>query len=232
MRWSPLTSRVLALATWASNRFTDAIMPVSCVFCGAPQQQKVTTCEGCHGDLPWTSPVHDLPPLEVAIAPLEYAFPIDAAIKAMKFRRKLFYAPAFAELLLTCFDRLPNDVDALLPMPLHWLRHATRGFNQAAEIAGPLRRATGLPMVANVVRHRSTPFQSGLAASQRKRNLRSAFRVKSTISYRHVLIVDDVITTGESCRQLANVVLKAGAKKVSALAVARALLQEPAPAGD
>jgi ComF family protein len=109
-------------------------------------------------------------------------------------------------------------------MPLHWTRHATRGFNQAAEIARPIERATGLPLLTKVVRHRRTPFQSGLAAKQRKRNLSSAFRLVGTIDYRHVLIVDDVITTGESCRQLAKVVLAAGAEKVSALAVSKTVL--------
>jgi ComF family protein len=156
------------------------------------------------------------------IAPYEYAFPIDAAIKALKFRRKLFYAPALAHLLMLSLPAFPDDVDALLPMPLHWRRHGLRGFNQATEIARPIRRATGLPFIRNVVRRRNTPFQSGLTAAQRKRNLKSAFAVKGDLCHRHVLIVDDVITTGETCRQLADVLLGAGVKRVSVLAIARA----------
>ena len=161
-------------------------------------------------------------PLTSVSAPLEYAFPIDAAIKAMKFNRRLFYAPAFGRLLAGCFEGLPDDVDALAPVPLHWRRHAMRGFNQAAEITRTIREVTGLPLVTNVTRHRHTPYQSGLTSAQRKRNLRSAFVVKGTIDYSHVLIIDDVITTGETCCQLAGALLDAGAKKVSALAIARA----------
>jgi ComF family protein len=124
--------------------------------------------------------------------------------------------------LILSLDELPEHIDALLPMPLHWRRHAARGFNQAMEIARPLMAATGLPLVTSVARQRSTPYQSGLSASQRRRNLDAAFVAKGAVTYRHVLIVDDVITTGETCRQLALVLLEAGAERVSALAIARA----------
>lgn len=225
MRWAPVTSKALALTTSLATRAFDAVFPVSCVFCGNRQEDRLTVCIGCHGDLPrLTDSQPPVTPLEAVVAPFEYAFPVDAAIKAMKFRRRLFYAPAFAHLLMMSFADLPEDIDALLPMPLHWRRQAMRGFNQAAEIARPIRAATGLPLVKNVIRHRSTPYQSGLTASQRKRNLASAFRARGPVSYAHVLIIDDVITTGETCRQLARVVLGAGAQKVSAIAVARTLV--------
>jgi predicted amidophosphoribosyltransferase len=122
--------------------------------------------------------------LKLVVAQLEYAFPIDAAIKAMKFKRKLHYVPAFAQLLMHGFAELPDDIDALVPMPLHWRRHATRGFNQATEIARPIGTKTGLPLFTNVRRRRSTPFQSGLSAAQRKRNLESAFAIKGKVHYR------------------------------------------------
>jgi len=162
-----------------------------------------------------------MPPLTSAVAPLEYSFPIDVAVKKMKFKRRLLYAPAFGYLLMQSFATLPDDVDALMPVPLHWVRHAMRGFNQAAEIARPVQAATGLPIVANV-RRRQTPYQSGLSAAQRKRNLTSAFTVHGAVDYRHVLIIDDVITTGQTCCQLARVLLDAGVEQVSVLAIARA----------
>lgn len=199
--------------------------PVSCVFCASRQRGKAPVCEGCFDDLPWSDAASaTMAPLTTIVTPLEYAFPIDAAIKAMKFNRRLFYVPALAHLLMQGAARLPGDIDALLPMPLHWRRHALRGFNQAAEIARPIRKAVGLPVVTNVGRCRSTPYQSGLTAAQRRRNLTSAFVANGSVDHRHVLIVDDVITTGETCRQLAITLLAAGAEKVSALAVARALL--------
>ena len=223
----------------------DLIMPRRCVFCGVRTGvAEESVCSSCRSDLPWienscrtcAEPLQvELPngvscaacqkrppPLIRCVAPLEYSFPIDIAIKSLKFNRKLFYAPALSELLCSCSSSLPRDIDAILPVPLHWRRKAARGFNQAMELGRPLARHLGLPLVHGVYRQYATPFQSGLTASERSRNLRRAFASKRVISRKHVLIVDDVITTGATTRQLANVLLASGVEKVSAVAVARA----------
>ena len=161
-------------------------------------------------------------PFEAAVAALAFEFPIDAAIRQFKFHRKLYYAEAFGELLCRAAATLPGDVDALLPVPLHWLRHGIRGFNQAAEICRPLQRATGLPVIRNVKRLRRTPYQSGLGARERRRNLVGAFAVHSEMRANHIVLVDDVMTTGETCAQLARELLDRGVPKVSVLALARA----------
>lgn len=206
--------------------FDNALMPLRCVFCGIrtrPPERYI--CEGCYGDLQKipSPPPPESSPLEFDVAAVAYAFPVDVAIKAMKFQRRLFYAPAFAELLCTAARALPDDIDAVLPVPLHWRRRWFRGFNQAVEIARPVAKCLGVPLVGNVRRKRATPFQSGLSARERARNLRSAFVVRGLLPFRHVLIIDDVITTGTTVRQLARVMRRAGVKKVSALAVARAV---------
>ena len=222
-----------------------SLMPRRCVFCGVVRAGgELLICPGCDADLPRVR--HQCPgcaqplatalaggvvcadcqarpsPFAAVVAPLHYEFPIDAAIKRYKFQRRLYYAPAFGELLRPAFAGLPEDIDALLPVPLHWLRHGIRGFNQAAEICSLLKKSTGLPVIRNVRRLRATPYQSGLSARERRRNLRSAFAVRGTITARHVLIVDDVITTGETCKQLAAVLRAHGVEKISALAIARA----------
>jgi ComF family protein len=203
----------------------DALMPLRCVFCGSrsrPPERYI--CVGCHGDLPFIESA--LPPasspLEDDVAPLAYEFPVDAAIKALKFRRKLFYAPALSELLIEACPNLPDDIDAVLPVPLHWRRRWRRGFNQAYEIGKPVARHLAVPLVRGVRRSRATPFQSGLSAHERARNLRSAFRVRGELAHEHVLIVDDVVTTGTTVCELARVLRRAGVARVSALAVARA----------
>ncbi len=180
-------------------------------------------CEACLSDLPWQRAAckSDMSPFVAAVAPLEYSFPVNAALKALKFKRRLDYVPAFAELLRRMLSELPDDIDALLPVPLHWRRHVMRGFNQAVELCEPLRKQTGLPVVPGIKRVRPTSKQSGLDAIERRRNLQHAFAAGDPVDRRHVLIIDDVITTGETCRQLAKVVLAAGAEKVSVLAVAR-----------
>lgn len=201
----------------------DKLMPLRCVFCGTRAREgERSICRACLEDLPWTG-APDMPVtagLACVIAPLAYEFPVDAAIRAFKFRRKLYYGPAFAELLCAASVHLPRDVDAVLAVPLHWRRKWLRGFNQALEIARPLARHLGLPVIHNVRRCRATPSQSGLSAAQRRRNLRAAFAVRGSLPHRHVLIVDDVITTGSTMQRVAGVLAEAGVPNVSGMAAA------------
>lgn len=206
------------------RRLDSAILPPRCALCGMGcDDEYASLCSGCRDDLPFSrDPAQPHAPLAVTVAPLQYTFPLDAAIKALKFGRKLYYVPMFAALLVDAFRHLPPNVDALLPVPLHWWRHVTRGFNQSEELCKPLRRASGLPMLRCVARRRATAFQSGLRASERRNNLRGAFRMRKPLGYRHIVIVDDVITTGETASELARLLLSHGARSVSALALARA----------
>ena len=175
-------------------------------------------------DLPWNEPARSPVPdiFDCSVAMTHYSFPIDVAIKLLKFKRRLFYAPALAEILCRALPILPDDIDAVLPVPLHWRRKATRGFNQAMEIAKPLAKSMGVPLIRNVQRKRATPFQSGLDAAARARNMRHAFKTKRLKSYTHILIVDDVVTTGATVRTLARLLLCSATTKVSVLTVARA----------
>jgi ComF family protein len=205
--------------------FDNAVMPLRCVFCGMrTREPEKHICAGCDAELPRieSPPPPVSSPFHTVVAPVAYDFPVDAAIKALKFKRKLYYAPAFAELLCEACRELPGDIDAVLPVPLHWRRRWFRGFNQAYEIGKPVARYLGLPMVRGVIRRRATPSQSGLNARERARNLRRAFVVRRAIPHRHVLIIDDILTTGATVRQLASVVRAGGSDKVSVLTVARA----------
>ena len=225
MRKAAIYAGALNVAARISRGVEELIAPNACAFCGDMVAARAPpVCAGCYADLPWVRPRFNLAPFVVALAPLEYSFPVDAAIKRLKFQRKLFYVPAFVRLLEAAMQELPDDVDALLPMPLHWRRQAFRGFNQAGEISRGIAKATGLPIIRNVARGRHTAYQSGLPAAQRRRNLKQAFRVKGDLDWQHVLIVDDVITTGETCRELARAILDAGVERVSAVAIARAEL--------
>jgi ComF family protein len=174
-------------------------------------------------DLPWNEPAISPTPgtFERSIAMLHYTFPVDVAIKALKFKRRLFYAAAFSEVLCRAESLLPDGVDALLPVPLHWRREAYRGFNQATEIAKPLASLLGLPLLRGLRRSKATPFQSGLAATDRTRNLRGAFGATRAIRHSHVLIVDDVLTTGATVRAVAKALRANGVSEVSVLTVAR-----------
>lgn len=220
-------------------------LPRACVLCGT-QPIPDYFCRGCRSDLPWIGDACGRcgqplaaalpdgtacaacqarpPAFARACAPLLYAFPVDAALGALKFRRRLFYAPAFGSLLPPLHGELFADADALLPVPLHTRRHAVRGFNQATELCRELRRTSGLPIISNVRRRKFTRPQTGLGAAARRRNMKAAFELRGVLCYRRPLLIDDVITTGETCHQLARTLLAEGAESVGVLAVARAAL--------
>ncbi len=203
----------------------DFLAPPSCVFCGVSGEKgESSICRDCYADLPWNEPA--LSPrrsvFESSVAMLNYSYPIDVAIKSLKFNRKLFYAAALSEILCDGCVLLPDDIDAVLPVPLHWRRKMTRGFNQATELAKPVAKELGVPLLRGVVRQKATPFQSGLKASERSANMKDAFSLRRALTFEHVLIVDDVITTGATLRQLGKLLLRNGVGKVSALAAASA----------
>ena len=98
-----------------------------------------------------------------------------------------------------------------------------RGFNQSIEISRVIAKRSGIPLEYDaVVRHRRTSAQTGLDAKQRKKNITGAFTLVQAIDYRHVLIIDDVMTTGATVEELARLLKKSGVMRVGVLTIARA----------
>ena len=99
-----------------------------------------------------------------------------------------------------------------------------RGYNQALELAKPLARALGIPLDRDLLtRTRATPAQTGLDAAARRRNLRGAFSLTATRTLpEHVVLLDDVMTTGATLRECAQALRRAGAARVDVWALARA----------
>lgn len=187
-----------------------------CCCCGqpldAPPLQDIP-CGACQ-----TKP----PSFDIARTPCRYEFPIDAALKKLKFNRRLAFAPPLAALLIPFIETELKECDVLVPVPLNHWRQARRGFNQAEELCRSISRRAGLPVYKDANRHRATSPQSGLSAAERVRNVRDAFAIGVLKPYRHPLIVDDVVTTGATCDEMAKALRKAGAESVSVVAVARA----------
>jgi ComF family protein len=116
-----------------------------------------------------------------------------------------------------------QQFDLIVPMPLHWRRRVGRGFNQSEALARILSKRTGLPVKCAVRRRKPTPPQAGMTAAERRANVSGAFRVRSKndIDGRHVLLIDDVLTTGATAGACAAVLKRAGAARVTVLTLAR-----------
>ncbi len=223
----------------AFARVERALWPPVCVFCRSSHvPDGGHLCPGCRGDLPLSprscrscalpldeaGPVCAVcldrqTPVERVHAAFRYAFPVDAAVRAVKFAHRLEYLPVLAEGMRVL---VPGACDLLVPVPLARRRHARRGFNQAVELARCLD--SPLPIANNVLRTRHTPPQTGLDAAGRRQNVRGAFDVRGTLAGSYPLIVDDVMTTGATVFELARCLKRHGAERVAVLVAARRAL--------
>ncbi|MGA9063078.1 MAG: phosphoribosyltransferase family protein [Terracidiphilus sp.] len=156
------------------------------------------------------------------------------AIHALKYDRlhpaSRGLGPMLAEAIAQLAGEAPDEM-LVVPVPLHRSKYAQRGFNQArslaAEALGFLRkshpqwRLTLAP--TTLMRLRATESQAGLTPRQRRLNVRSAFSVSdpSLVKVRHVLLVDDILTTGATARAAAQTLLRAGAASVWVATLAR-----------
>jgi ComF family protein len=128
---------------------------------------------------------------------------------------------------------LPRDerVDAIVPMPLHWRRWITRGYNQSELLAREVSARAGLPVERLLSRSRNTPVQAGLTSRERRLNVRNSFAVPdpARVGGRCLLLIDDVLTTGATLNAASGALKQAGAARIAILTLARADRRNPYP---
>jgi ComF family protein len=169
-------------------------------------------------------------PFERIVAMGLYDDPVKTLIHAMKYQKAWPVAEYLSERLVESREaarRLLTDCDALVPVPLHFTRQLTRGYNQADLIAQRLRKLSGqwrprrIPVIQSLGRIRATETQTHFhSQAQREQNLREAFAVvapEKSIRGKSLVLVDDVMTTGATLRSAARELRKAGAQRVCAI---------------
>jgi len=196
----------------------ERIAPPWCRCCGAPLGIE-GLCGACR---------IRRPRFAYARAALLYGDLVREAIHAFKFGGRRGLAIPLGDLLAGLgLCALPGAApDVLVPVPLHPRRARERGYNQALLLARRLERAWRVPVVADtLVRAVPTLPQADLDAAARRRNVRDAFVVSrpARITGRHVVLVDDVLTTGATAGECASSLYRAGAAAVGVLTVARTL---------
>lgn len=179
---------------------------------------------------PWRCPScrrHPLP-VEQVVVGVDYAFPWDRLIADFKFRDRVDLAAPLADLIVAALGAGPSlpSPAVLVPVPLSPPRLAERGYNQAARLARALAARLSLPMdERSLSRPIDRQHQADLGRRERLRNLRDSFlvepRQRDALAGQHVLLVDDVMTTGATLMAAAGELRRAGAATVQALVVAR-----------
>ena len=163
---------------------------------------------------------------ECAVAPYKSRGIVRDCIHAFKYNNALHLCPQLAAWLAETLNdpRITSCIaDAFIPVPLHHVRFREREFNQAEELARLLAKQTNIPMWHALKRIRYTTTQTKLDRSERMENLHGAFRVRHTrrVKGRHLILVDDVFTTGSTVEECSRVLMRAGAASVRVITVAR-----------
>ncbi|HRE16110.1 MAG TPA: ComF family protein [Rhodocyclaceae bacterium] len=217
---------------------TLPVLPQSCLLCATDSPAAV--CPACadelprlHGGCPQCAEatshgarcgrcLQSPPAFDRTLALFAYEFPVDQMVQMLKYGQRLILAHWFGNALARhCADL---RADTIAPMPLHPDKLRQRGFNQALEIARPLAKALTRPLQATLCqRTRATHTQADLPLKERPANVRNAFFCGARLDGQHIVLVDDVMTTGASLHECAKALKQAGAAQVSAVVVGRTL---------
>src|SRR5688572_1195811 len=205
----------------AAAAFTQWVFGGTCLLCRGGAGQGLL-CAACDADLPRLDGalcprcaipstagaicgrcLSNPPRFDATVAALEYRFPADVLVHALKFRGELALAALLARLLEARIARDP-PVHFILPVPLAARRLRERGYNQALEIARHLTHATGARLALDACeRTRDTPAQTGLPWAESTANLRGDFRAPRSLDGATIAVLDDVMTTGAPLAEIA-----------------------------
>lgn len=225
------------------------LLPSRCMVCELhPGSQAASICAACESDFLAETPARcercairlpegptgsarrcgrclaNVPHFDATTTLADYISPVDGMIIALKFTARLDLARLFGCLLARRWSLQPNAAAGaiVMPVPLAFERLRQRGFNQSHQIARAFAAAAGRRLVVDrLLRVRHAPPQQTLALSERRRNVRGAFAVEGDVAGAHVLLVDDVMTSGSTLDEAARVLKRAGAVHVRNLIVAR-----------
>ena len=227
----------------------NAVLPPRCLTCGALVERSGALCAACWSEVAFIAPPYcaccglpfdydlgpealcgacarEAPAYARARAVMRYTEMSRRLVLAFKHGDRTEGAPAFGAWLARAGAELLAEADVIAPVPLHRWRLLGRRYNQAALLAHALGRESGLPVTADLLlRKRHTPSQGRLSLAARHRNVAGAFAVKparrADLAGRHVLLVDDVLTTGATAAACARTLRRGGAVTVSVLVLAR-----------
>jgi ComF family protein len=216
------------------------LLPQDCFVCGQASGDRLV-CAACEADLPFlegpSCPVCALPAadglrcgacqnsppaFDATSAVFRYAFPVEHIVQGLKYRHRLPLAGWLAEALARRLDA--TGVDCIIPLPLSAQRMKERGFNQAQELARPLARHFGLPLLAEAsLRVADSAPQASLPWKERQANIRQAFECRVDLAGKTIAVVDDVMTTGATLNEFARMLKLHGARRVENWVAARTL---------
>lgn len=217
------------IRSWLYDRLADILSPAHCSYCKEFLQERSVFCETCYAKL--KPVVNIMMPITATksirvFAAAAYQEPIRTLIMAKSWSDSVA-SVHLGELIWQRTDLRTIPCDYLIPVPLHWTRFAKRGFNQAFEVSKVLAKKRGAHVANILKRSKRTPFQSGLTCAQRITNVHDAFSLisldASLYKDKHLVIVDDLLTTGSTARAIAQLLFTLKPASVSVIVASRVI---------
>ena len=229
-------------ASKAINAVVDFLVPLACVHCSV---EGSLWCEDCIANSPKLASntcmkcgertaenlklcgncVTLPPPLDRLVPIYRYGGPARSVVHALKYRHVTAIAPAMAKIMSAHSFASRANLDCVAPVPAHRDRLRERGYNQASLVARKIADMLQLQFIEDALtKTRPTQSQVELTRQQRAMSLRGAFEANYRFDDGHVLLIDDVCTTGNTLMNCAAALKLAGARRVSAIVFAKETL--------
>ena len=189
-----------------------------CLRCGQATAQSIAVCGQC---------LKIPPSFDSVVAAYHYKKPVNRLIQSVKQGKNINIMKALLPELINKVGLSYSSngfPEALVPVPMHWLRLWRRGFNQSYLLAKELQKALPNSIVIRelVKRSQVAPAQKTLSKSGRKKNVKNGFELRRKSHFKHIAIIDDVVTTGATCEAMAVVLKAHGVERVHVWSLARA----------
>ncbi|MDX2345369.1 MAG: ComF family protein [Legionella sp.] len=210
-------------------QYHDTFEPL-CTYCESLLIPLGAACRQCATPLPDTKIllcghcIQHPPPLDAVFTPYRFEGPLRTLLHDFKYHEKLHLSLFFAKQMQHTPPAFNPKDTCFMPIPLHKKRIQTRGFNQSAVLARHLAKRFNQPCSLNHIKKiKNTPPQASLPAKTRQKNIRNTFDVQP-VTYSHVILIDDLITTGSTANELARQLKSQGCEQVSLWCLAKTCL--------
>ncbi|MCH8852933.1 MAG: ComF family protein [Planctomycetes bacterium] len=244
----------MALLGTAIEALGRTIFPPVCVACGRPPCEGGHLCGDCDADLDLLRAAPACPRCGSSSGPhistegfcgrcrassfqfdgtarvAPYVDPMMQMLRRYKYRGSEYLDSCLADLMIRSLEQTMwhKDIEAIVPVPSHWMRRITEGFHPVMALAAQIGRRLHVPCLSVMRRVRFERHQIGLSLSDRIRNVQGAFALRSGVDVADacVCVVDDVMTSGATLNEVAKVLKAAGARRVYNLVLARAAQEQ------
>ena len=214
MRYSLIFKKLFYYCQICYKKVLNIVFPPICAYCRCFLEKETIFCNSCFSFVVpiVSSKVSITAKKEIKVFAIsDYKDPIRSLILS-KNRSDIVSSRQLGQLILNMTHIKNVKFDYIVPIPLHWTRFAKRGFNQAEEMANVISNETGRPVIHLLKRLKKTKYQASLKRVMREENLKNSFVLSNFNSEvflnKHILIVDDLFTTGATLRNAAKELYK------------------------